>query len=80
MREWMLEYLRCPATKAKLRLEQAVWRGDQVRSGMLVSREGTPAYPIIRGIPRMLPGVRNEDDLRRVYADSFGYQWTHFQW
>ena len=24
MREWMLEYLRCPATKARLRLEEAV--------------------------------------------------------
>ena len=80
MREWMLEYLRCPATKAKLRLEQAVWRGNQVQSGMLVSGGGTQAYPIIAGIPRMLPGVRTEDDLRRVYADSFGYQWTHFQW
>ncbi|MCH8147761.1 MAG: methyltransferase domain-containing protein [Planctomycetes bacterium] len=80
MREWMLEYLRCPATKAKLRVEQAVWRGNEVQSGMLVSRDGTLAYPIIGGIPRMLPGVRTEDDLRRVYADSFGYQWTHFQW
>ena len=80
MREWMLEYLRCPATKAKLRLEEAVWRGNQVHSGMLVSRESTQAYPIIAGIPRMLPGVRTTDDLRRVYADSFGYQWTHLQW
>lgn len=80
MREWMLDYLRCPSTKAELRLEQAVWRGADIESGMLVTNDDSNGYPIIRGIPRMLPGIRTADDLRRVYADSFGYQWNKFQW
>ena len=37
-------------------------------------------YPIINGVPRMLAGVNSETDLRRVYADSFGHQWTTYQW
>ena len=28
----------------------------------------------------MLSGVKTESDLRSVYADSFGHQWTTYQW
>lgn len=80
MREWLLDYLRCPQTRTPLRLENAAWRGEHVVSGRLVSANGSQAYPIVSGIPRMLPGIRTEADLRRVYADSFGYQWNTFEW
>ena len=66
MREWMLEYLRCPATKAKLRLAQAVWRGNDVQSGVLVSHHDTLAYPIIGGIPRMLRRARDDYAIART--------------
>ena len=37
-------------------------------------------YPIIKAIPRFIDGIRTEQDLRRVYADSFGHQWTTYNW
>jgi SAM-dependent methyltransferase len=37
-------------------------------------------YPILRGIPRFIDGVRDGEDLRKVYADSFGHQWTTYDW
>lgn len=80
MREWLLEYLRCPATHSPLRLENAEHAGVEITGGMLTSRDGQHAYPIIDGIPRLLPGVRTPADLRRVYADSFGYEWNTFDW
>ncbi len=80
MREWLLDYLRCPVTREYLRPEQVEWNGETIESGMLVGVRSAHAYPIIEGIPRMLPGVRTKEDLRRVYADSFGYQWNELQW
>lgn len=80
MRTWLLEYLRCPVTGSPLRVEQATWAGEELSGGMLVSTDGAHAYPIIGGIPRLLPEVTTAADLRRVYADSFGYEWKTFNW
>ncbi|MBU0718442.1 MAG: methyltransferase domain-containing protein [Planctomycetes bacterium] len=80
MREWLLEYLRCPQSGTPLRVEQAVWKGKDISRGMLMDAKGTYSYPIINGIPRIMKGVSDESDLRRVYADSFGYQWNTFKW
>jgi len=80
MRAWLLDYLRCPLTGGVLRPEEVRWRGDRINSGRLVCDHGPTAYPIIRGIPRLIPGLRSEVDLRRVYADSFGHQWNTFDW
>lgn len=79
MREWLLSYLRCPVSGAGLRLTDARREGDQIVAGTL-SADEKHAYPIIDGIPRLLPGIKNADELRRVYADSFGHQWNTFQW
>lgn len=79
MREWLLPYLRCPVTGAPLRLEANEWAGDQIMRGALRA-DDLHAYPILDGIPRLLPGIRDPSDLRRVYADSFGHQWNTFNW
>ncbi len=78
MKEWLLNYLRCPKTGAPLRLEQAIWQGDDIESGMLVTPAGGQAYPIIRGIPRLVEGIRSEADLQQTYVESFGNQWNGF--
>ncbi|MFH1108850.1 MAG: hypothetical protein V1790_06610, partial [Planctomycetota bacterium] len=80
MREWLLEYLRCPRSGTPLHAEQAVWEGKEISRGMLVDTKGAYGYPIINGIPRIMKGVADESDLRRVYADSFSYQWNTFEW
>jgi SAM-dependent methyltransferase len=80
MRKWLLDYLRCPVTRAPVRLADARCDGDQIIGGRLVTPDDAHEYPIIDGVPRMLPGIRDVADLRRVYADSFGYEWTTFNW
>jgi len=34
----------------------------------------------MRGVPRFIPNLRTEAELRAVYADSFGHQWTTYGW
>lgn len=67
----LLEFLRCPRSGAPLRLEAAVEEAGEVRSGSLVSADGTFRYPIIESVPRF---VQDEN-----YASSFGFQWTRFR-
>jgi len=57
-----------PETCADLLLEEAVFDGDEIISGIL--RSPTNIYPIIRGIPRF---VSDEG-----YSDNFGYQWNRW--
>jgi uncharacterized protein YbaR (Trm112 family) len=61
----LLEILRCPLTRSKLRLE----------GNWLIAEEGGLRYPIRDGIPVMLmeeatlpPDVKSLDELREKYA------------
>jgi uncharacterized protein YbaR (Trm112 family) len=61
----LLEILRCPLTRSKLRLE----------GNWLIAEEGGLRYPIRDGIPVMLmeeaqlpPGVTSLDEIREKYA------------
>lgn len=54
MKEDILDTLVCPVTRSSLDLEIQVREGDEIIEGFLVSREGA-RYPIIGGVPRMLP-------------------------
>lgn len=80
MREWLLDFICCPSTRQRLTPQEVVWKDGRIESGRLVTGDGLIGYPIIAGVPRLLPGIRDEADLRRVYADSFGHQWTTFAW
>jgi len=57
-----------PQTREDLILVEAVYEGDEIVSGTLVSP--SHRYPITRGIPRF---VRDEG-----YSDNFGYQWNRW--
>jgi len=57
-----------PETREDLTLTDAVYKGDEIVSGTLVS--AAHRYPISHGIPRF---VRNEG-----YSDNFGYQWNRW--
>jgi SAM-dependent methyltransferase len=57
-------------------LTATAWLGDDVREGALTCAGCGAAYPITKGIPRMIPGgVMGE---ARETADRFGYEWTRF--
>jgi SAM-dependent methyltransferase len=61
----LLDLLRCPESKQKLRLDS-----DKQGNHNLVSLDGKYKYPVINDIPRFVSSSN--------YADNFGMQWNHF--
>ncbi|HWT25967.1 MAG TPA: methyltransferase domain-containing protein [Solirubrobacteraceae bacterium] len=81
MQPRLLDFIACPDCGADLTVRDAVERDPgEVYGGRLACERCAAEWPIVRGIPRFIDGVRSEDDLRDVYADSFGHQWTTFDW
>jgi SAM-dependent methyltransferase len=76
MRERLLEWLVCPACESGLTLCDAVGRGGRIAEGALRCERCRALYPIVRGIPRMVPdGVGT---AAAATAERFGYEWTRF--
>ena len=68
MKKKHLTLLCDPITNEDLDLKDAVYQGDKIASGALIS--SASSYPIIDGIPRF---VSDEG-----YSDNFGYQWNRW--
>ncbi|MFT3858144.1 MAG: methyltransferase domain-containing protein [Aquabacterium sp.] len=67
----LLSLLRCPVTGQALQLVDAEYAQDgRVRSGRLVSADGSRSYPVRNHVPRFVPESN--------YADNFGMQWNRF--
>jgi SAM-dependent methyltransferase len=69
-----LEYLACPACSGAF-TSSAVGQ-DEIETGELVCDGCKRTYPILRGVPRLLPGTIEVDKLRT--ADAFGWEWQEF--
>src|SRR3954469_3688687 len=81
MRERLLDFIACRSCGSDFELRVEVRDPDgEIMSGTLTCPRCRTDYPILKGVPRFITGVRNADDLRRVYADSFGHQWTTYNW
>ena len=50
--------------------------GPEIETGELVCRECGRSYPVLRGIPRLLPRHLDAEILRTV--DTFGWEWQEF--
>ena len=79
MRKELLDYLACADCGSAFELKTDD-PDDAIISGEVLCPKCGTSYPIIRGILRYLDGIKTDADLRRVYADSFGHQWTTYQW
>ena len=66
----LLEYLRCPKSKRKLKIQKGDIVDGYINDGLLSTENGEYDYPIINGIPRFVP--------KSTYADNFGMQWNQF--
>ena len=71
MHNSFLKYFVDPLTKQPLTLQNAVYNGEVIESGFLMS--ATSQYPIVNGVPRFA-GYNAEE-----YVDSFGYEWNKWQ-
>ena len=62
----LLKLLVCPKSNQSLHLEDKDNQNheEDIKTGFLVSEDGTNRYPIINGIPRFVPETN--------YADNFG--------
>ena len=67
----LLDILRCPETRERLRIESAEWEGDRVRNGWLISEPSGKRYPVRDFVPRFVATSN--------YADNFGMQWNRFR-
>jgi SAM-dependent methyltransferase len=76
MRERLVELLACPACGGALALRDAGGRGEQIATGGLVCGGCATRYPIVGGIPRLLP--RAMEGAAAATAERFGYEWTRF--
>lgn len=69
----LIARMRCPQTGQTLSLAHgatAANKGNDIKSGWLVSEDEQHRYPIRDGIPRFVSDSN--------YADNFGMQWNHF--
>jgi len=81
MRERLLDFIACRTCGADFDLRVDTRDPDrEIMTGALSCATCNTEFPILRGIPRFISGLRSDDDLRRVYADSFGHQWTTYNW
>lgn len=77
MKSRLLDYIVCPMCEGQLTLStDGSPGGDEILSGTLSCAGCETIYPIIRGIPRLLPPELSPD--KRVTASRFGWQWRHF--
>ena len=77
MRRRILDLLMCPRTGTPLSLRVEREQGDEVIDGELVSVGGL-RYPIVRGIPRLLPDAEQVSPDAQRTVDRFGAQWDEF--
>jgi SAM-dependent methyltransferase len=76
VKEPLLDWLVCPTCRGPLTLVAATGRGEDIVDGRLVCHACDARYPIVRGIPRLVPGDLPADAAST--AERFGYEWTHF--
>ena len=77
MKPRLLDYLVCPGCTGTLALNRETVRPDgEILTGTLTCRECGHDYPILRGVPRMIPDQLAED--KQETAAAFGWQWQEF--
>jgi uncharacterized protein YbaR (Trm112 family) len=78
MRPEFVELLGCPSCGGGLALRPEVESEGHVLEGSLCCASCSAAFPIERGVPRLLPDDRNRSAVRDNTAARFGFEWTHF--
>ena len=76
MRTWLLDYLVCPVCKDTLDCTPDAGGQDDLETGTLTCTHCGKVYPIVRGIPRMLPPDMQPEQQQT--SDAFGWQWQEF--
>ncbi len=77
MKRRVLQFLVCPRCRGELQLAVVSReREGEVETGQIHCRACGQRYPVIRGIPRLLPDAIAQDKQRT--AAAFGWEWQEF--
>lgn len=76
MKERLVQLLACPDCGGELDLEAGRREGDEIMDARLECRSCRRGFPVVRGIPRLLPGEISDEKVRT--ASAFGWEWRHF--
>jgi len=77
MKSHLLDYLVCARCHGDLSLNVQDQRSDgEIITGTLVCTSCSHVYPVIRGVPRMVPMQLEEE--KQETAAAFGWQWQEF--
>ncbi|MSQ10027.1 MAG: methyltransferase domain-containing protein [Dehalococcoidia bacterium] len=77
MNPTILQYIVCPDCTGSLAIaEGAIRNGDEVMTAQLTCSQCARQYPVVRGIPRLMPGYVADDKL--ATASAFGWEWQEF--
>ena len=76
MKERLVQFLACPDCNADLKLGKTERQGAEILDGELTCTGCKRAYPILRGVPRLLP--TGLEHIATEVADGFGWQWNRF--
>lgn len=80
MRSRILDWLVCPLCGHDLEPRDGVGRdGVEVDHGLLACDEGH-VFPVVGGVPRLLPAARLESDDARSLRESYSRQWEHYDY
>lgn len=77
MKPRLLELIVCPDCCGNLVCEPSRQDGDDILSGVLRCQRCACQFPIVKGIPRLLPASIAPDKQRT--AEAFGWEWLEFQ-
>jgi SAM-dependent methyltransferase len=72
----LLEYIICPICAGPFDLRKDKLEAEEIMEGELLCRSCRKSYPILRGVPRLLPEAFSKE--QEATAAAFGYEWTHF--
>ena len=80
MRITFLDLLACPVCGQGLMLDDERTMADDghVVTGTLECRGCQRVYPIVRGVPRLLPTSEARSAIRENTAERFAFEWTEF--
>lgn len=76
MKERLVQFLACPDCGSDLELGRNERQGAEILDGTLVCSGCRREYPILRGVPRLLP--TGLEHIATEVADGFGWQWNRF--
>jgi SAM-dependent methyltransferase len=76
MKQRLMEFIVCPICAGALDLKPGKMEAEEIMEGSLHCGNCSRAYPIVRGVPRLVPETFSDE--QRATAAAFGYEWTHF--